>query len=75
VKRAVSRAHVRDATLDRLRLLLTTEKQKAAEKAAKTQPLAITPAPQPAPLPAPATPSPPSPSAPAAADPSAAGRY
>ncbi len=46
VKHAVLRARARDATLERLKLLLATEKQKAAEKAARTQPLAIMPAPQ-----------------------------
>ncbi len=73
VKHAVLRARARDATLERLKLLLATEKQKAAEKAAKTQPLAIMPAPQ-------ATPSAPPAAAPSTpqpmpADPSAAGRY
>ena len=73
VKRAVLRARARDATLERLQLLLATEKQKAAEQAAKTQPLAITPTPQATPS-APAAPAPNTPRL-VPADPSAAGRY
>ncbi|MEJ0050942.1 MAG: hypothetical protein WDN02_07030 [Methylovirgula sp.] len=78
VKHAVLRARARDATLERLQLLLATEKQKVAEQAAKTQPLPITPAPQTTPAaPRPAASSPPAPSTPqlVPADPSAAGRY
>ncbi len=72
VKRAVLRARARATVLEHLRQLLAAEKQKAAEKVAKTQPLAITPAPQATPA-APAAPS--NAPQPAPADPSAAGRY
>ncbi|MDR3406891.1 MAG: hypothetical protein P4L68_00150, partial [Methylovirgula sp.] len=75
LERAAVRARERQATLDRLRQLLSVEQQKAQEKAQeKTEepttqkPLPITPAPQQA------APPPTQPQA-APADPSAAGRY
>ncbi|MGP8232185.1 MAG: AsmA family protein [Methylovirgula sp.] len=79
VERAAARARERQATLDRLRQLLTVEQQKAQEKVqekppekteepATQKPLPISPVPQQA-APAPTQPQP------VPADPSAAGRY